>query len=435
MSRTEADAGGIGLIGAAAIGIGGMVGGGIFAVLGVAAEQAGGATPIAFAVGGAIAAMTAYAYSRLSVEFQSSGGTVAFIDGVFGVGAVTGTLNIILWIGYLATTALYTAAFANYGAALLFGGGSVNGLALRGLMVVGIAIPWFINLANAGIVARSESFVVAVKVLILMIVVAAGAPNVSAARLDPALWPSPVAIIAAGMLIFVAYEGFELIANASADVKRPGRTLPFAFAAAISIVIALYLAISVVVVGTLSPDEIVASADFALAEAASASLGQFGFVLVGISAVLATFSAINATLYGSARLSYTIATEGELPDRLQTKTWNQPIGLHITALVGLAIAVTLTLSSISALASAIFLVVFAVVNVAAFKRADRPLARIITAAGAVGCAGSLFVLLARTAADDPVASVALALLISLGLGAEHLFLKHRRPGQFRITGR
>ena len=98
------------------------------------------------------------------------------------------------------------------------------------------------------------------------------------------------------MLIFVAYEGFELIANASADVRSPEKTLPRAFALSVGIVIALYVLIAYVVVGSLSPSEIIASSDFALAQAASTSLGHIGFIMVSISAVLATFSAINATL-------------------------------------------------------------------------------------------------------------------------------------------
>ncbi|MGI9586486.1 MAG: APC family permease, partial [Acidimicrobiia bacterium] len=287
----------VGLIGATAIGIGGMVGGGIFAVLGVAATQAGGATPLAFAFGGVIAALTAFAYSKLSVQFQSAGGTVAFIDGVFGKSEVSGTLNIVLWAGYIATTALYADAFGNYAATLFPGGTDPNPLLLRGLVFVGILIPWVINLADAGIIARSEGIVVAVKLGILLLVIAAGVPTVSTASFAPTTWPTPFGVIAASMLIFVAYEGFELIANASAEIKRPKVNLPRAFAYSVGLVVVLYIAISIVVVGSLSPSEIAAAADFALAEAASASLGDFGFTLVAISAVLATFSAINATLY------------------------------------------------------------------------------------------------------------------------------------------
>lgn len=417
----------IGVLGAAAIGIGGMVGGGIFAVLGVASEQAGGATPIAFAVAGSVAALTAVSYSRLSVRFQSAGGTVTFVDRVFGVNELTGSLNIVLWTGYIVTTALYAAAFGNYAATLFPGGTDPNPVLLRLLVAVGVVVPWFINLANAALVARSETIVVGIKLAMLMLVIAAGVPTVSTDRVAPSTWPSFASILGAGMLIFVAYEGFELIANASADVLRPKQTLPRAFALSVGLVIALYVAIAVVVVGSLSPQDIVKSADFALAEAASASLGQVGFVVVAISAVLATFSAINATLYGSARLSFTIATEGELPANLETRTWNQPIGLHITAFVGLAMAVALPVQSISALASAIFLAVFAAVNATAFKEVSEVWARVVAGAGAVGCVVSLVIVVIHSIEGDPVSMVVLAGLLMIALASEHLVLRNHRP--------
>lgn len=417
----------VGLLGATSIGIGGMVGGGIFAVLGVAAVQARGATPLAFLVGGVVAALTAYSYAKLSVRYRSAGGTVALVDGVFGVSGLTGSLNIILWAGYIATTALYATAFGNYAASLFLGGSDPSPLMLNGLILVGVAVPWLINLTNAGLIARSEGAVVALKMVILMVVVAAGVPHVTTSRLMVDTWPTPFDIVAAGMLIFVAYEGFELIANSSDDVKNPGRNLPRAFALSVGLVVALYFAVSVVVVGSMSPEDIQAAADFALAEAASASLGELGFVLVGISAVLATFSAINATLYGSARLSYTIASEGELPDVLEERTWSQPVGLHITAFAGLAIAVGLTLDAISSLSSSIFLIVFAVVNAAAVRSLTSAFGRTLAGLGVLGCVGSLVVLIGKSLGDQPIAIVALVVMLAVSLGGEHLYLKRDRP--------
>ena len=112
------------------------------------------------------------------------------------------------------------------------------------------------------------------------------------------------------MIIFVAYEGFELIANTAQSVKNYRVTLPRAYYGAVIFVIILYVLIAIVTAGSLTSEQVKASSDFALAAAAQPALGQFGFTLVAVSAVLATFSAINATLYGSARLSYVISTEG-----------------------------------------------------------------------------------------------------------------------------
>jgi amino acid transporter len=417
----------VGLIGATAIGIGGMVGGGIFAVLGVAATIAGGATPIAFLIAGGIAALTAFSYARLSVRYQSGGGTVTFIDRAFGVSELTGSLNIVLWTGYIVTTALYASAFGSYAGTFFLSGSGADPTLVRALTAIAVILPWAINLANAALVARSESAIVALKLLMLAIIIAAGLPSVTADRLDPANWPSPVSIVAAGMLIFVAYEGFELIANASADAKRPEKTLPRALALSVGLVVLLYAVIAFVTVGSLTPQQIVEAADYALAEAASTSLGELGFRLVAISAVLATFSAINATLYGTARLSFTIAAEGELPSTLEKRTWHQPVGLHITAGLALALAVAMPVESLSAMASAIFLAVFAVVNAAELKtEPSMGWARVIAGVGIIGCSGSFLFLVARSVTDDPVAMVVLAVLAVAALGSEHLVLRRAR---------
>jgi len=428
-SAVRQKSGGVSLLGAVAIGIGGMVGGGIFAVLGVAATEARGATPLAFAIAGAVAALTAYSYSRLSTHYQSAGGTIAFIDRVFGVRDLTGGLNVVLWVGYIATTALYVSAFANYAGTFLTNESAPGPTLFRILVAVGVLVPWGINLANASLVSKSEGFIVAIKLAILAVVIVAGVPSVSFERLSPATtWPSFPSILSAGMLIFVAYEGFELIANASDDMQRPRRNLPLAFGLSVGIVILLYVAIAWVVVGSLSPENIVKSADVALAKAAGDSLGQLGFRMVAVSAVLATLSATNATFYGAARLSFTLATEGELPKLLEKKEWNQPVGLHITALVGLTLAVTLPLASISTVCSAIFLIVFAAVNAAACKAAREIRASAwVAGLGSVGCVVALAALVARSVRSDPTGLIVLVALAAGALAAEWFVLRHRRP--------
>ena len=99
-----------------AIGIGGMVGGGIFAVLGLSVELTHGGAPIAFLIAGVVALVTSYSYARLSVTYPSQGGTVAFLDRAFGAGLLTGSANILLWISYMVMLSLYAYAFGSYGA-------------------------------------------------------------------------------------------------------------------------------------------------------------------------------------------------------------------------------------------------------------------------------------------------------------------------------
>ena len=391
----------IGVLGAAAIGVGGMVGGGIFAVLGTAVDLAGGATPIAFLLAGAVALVTAYSYAKLSVSIPNEGGTVAFLDEAFGIDLATGSVNLILWLSYLVTIALYASAFGAYGTALL---GSQEPAWIRhAIMSGGILLPATINLLNTDLISRAETAIVVVKLVLLAVVVAAGASQVDAARLAPSTWPGPLPLVAGGMVIFVAYEGFELIANVAKDVRDPERTLPRAFIGSVVFVIALYAAVAVVTVGSVAPAVITRAEDYALAEAARPALGHPGFVLVSISALLATFSAINATLYGDARLGYLLAKDGELPKPLEKKAWGRPVeGVLITTGLSLLLANLVDLTAIAILGSAGFLLIFTAVNAAAWKLAGRIGARrVVAGVGIVACLGALAALLYHTYEDAP----------------------------------
>ena len=296
----------IGLLGAISIGIGGMVGGGIFAVLGEAVSLAHGATAVAFAIAGMVALLTAYSYAKLSVTFQSEGGTVIFIDEAFGDNILSGSVNLMLWLSYLITISLYATAFASYGQTFF----PHNSTFLYHILVSGaIVVPALINLISASFVSKSETVIVIIKVALLILVIVAGASYVDSNRMSPHNWSSPLSIIVAGMIIFVAYEGFELIANAAEDIKNPTKNLPRAFFSSVIIVVALYILIAIITVGSVSEEVLVKAKDYALAAAAEPSLGNIGFKLVAFAALLSTFSAINATIYGNARLGYMIAKE------------------------------------------------------------------------------------------------------------------------------
>lgn len=409
-----------------------MVGGGIFAVLGVVAVDAGAGTPLAFLIAGVVALLTGYSYTRLSVALPSGGGTVVFVDRAFGTDLLSGSVNVLLWLGYLVTVSLYAVAFANYGATFFVGDQPPGWLLLHGLITAAVLIPALINLFNAALVARAETVVVVVKLIVLGIVTVAGWRFIDFSRLAPGDWPSIPAIAAAGMLIFVAYEGFELIANSGDDVDDVEGTLGKAYYVAIAIVVVLYFLIAIVTVGNLSPSEIGEYADFALAKAAEPSLGQLGFTLVAASAVLATFSAINASLYGSARLSASIAVEGELPRELERRVWSQPVGLLITAGGSLVLANTLDLTAISTIASAGFLVVFGAVNAACFKLSSSVgSSRVVSGTGVVGCFGALVVLVVKTIEDEPASLLVLVGMTLTALIIEWTYLRSQRSRRGR----
>lgn len=390
----------IGALAAALIGIGGMVGGGIFAVLGTAVSLAGGGTPIAFAIAGLVALLTCYAYVKLSCAFPEAGGTAVFLDQAFGSNTFTGGLNLTLWLSYLVTIALYACAFASYGAAFF----SNSPDWLRHLLIcVAILLPTAINLLNASMVSKSESYIVIGKLMLLAVVVCGGMFHLDLNRLQPTEWSGTGMLIVGGMVIFVAYEGFELIANTAGDVRDPGKNLPRAFYGSVVFVIALYILVAIVTVGGVDPAIIAQQQDYALAAAARPALGHIGFILVAVSALLATFSAINATIYGNARLGYSLAVDGELPEEFENKAWNSPVaGVLITAGLSLLLANTVDMHAIAILGSAGFLLIFAMVCAAAYKLAHKIGAhKLICGTGMIACLGAMTALLAHTVASDP----------------------------------
>jgi len=386
---------------ATSIGVGGMVGGGIFAVLGLSVNLTHGGAPTAFLLAGVVALVTSYSYVHLSVTHPSQGGTVAFLDRAFGPGLLTGSANILLWMSYMVMLSLYAYAFGSYGATLFPASSQVFWKhALITGSIVGIT---GLNLLSARLIGEAEDWIVLVKLIILVLFIGTGIGGIDTGRLALSAWSPPLQVVAGGMIIFLAYEGFELIANSAQDVRAPDRTLPRAFYSAVGFVIVLYVLIAIVTVGTLPVAKIVSAKDYALAEAARPFLGHAGFVLIAVAAMLSTASAINATLYGAARLSFTIARDGELPVVLEKKTWNEPIGgLLITSCVTLFIANLIDLSSIATMGSAGFLLIFAAVNGANTKLAkETGSRRWISLAGAGLCLIALASLLWETAETSP----------------------------------
>jgi len=386
---------------ATAIGIGGMVGGGIFAVLGLSVELARGGAPLAFLIAGIVALVTAYSYARLSVTFPSKGGTVAFLDRAFGSGLFTGSANILLWISYIVMLSLYAYAFGSYGASLFPEASRMFWKhVLISSSIVGIT---GLNLLSVKLVGETEDWIVLIKLLILLIFIGAGIWGINNTRLAPSAWAPTLHLAAGGMIIFVAYEGFELIANSSQDVRKPKEALPRAFFSAVIFVIVLYVLIAIVTVGTLPVSSIVDAKDYALAKAAQPFLGWTGFLLIAVAALLSTASAINATLYGTARLSYVIAKDGELPEFLEKKIWNRPLeGLLITSGATLLIANLVNLSSMSTLGSVGFLLIFGAVNAAnAVLARETDSKRWLSLSGVALCVGALISLLWQAARHSP----------------------------------
>jgi amino acid transporter len=418
---TDSPKGKLGYWSVAAIGVGGMVGGGIFAVLGLAVQLAHGGTPVAFAIAGLVALLTSYSYAKLSVAYPSPGGTVEFLNQGLGTGLITGSLNVLLSISYVIMLSLYARAFGSYGASFLPLGWQVIGSHL--FLTAAVVALTVLNVLGSRAVGEAEEWVVGLKLIILLTFVTVGLFSTKFSAMHSSQWTSPLHLIAGGMLIFLAYEGFELIANTAADVRDADRTLPRAYYSAVVFVIILYVLVSMVAVGNLSIDEILRAKDYALAEAARPFMGAGGFILIGIAAMLSTASAINATLYGAARISYIIAKDGELPHFLERKVWRKPVeGLLVIAVLTIVVANLFNIESISMMGSSGFLIVFASVNIAntvQYKRTGSAWA--VSAAGAVACVTALVALVWVSAGKNPATLWILAGMLVVSVGIEAFY--------------
>lgn len=417
----------ISLLGAISIGVGGMVGGGIFAVLGLAVTLAKGGTPVAFLMAGIIALLTARSYAVMSQHYPDRGGTVKFLNVGYGRGVFSGAVANLLWISYVVMLSLYASAFGSYATNLwTITGHSTIDFHIYATAIVAIAT--LINYYSVVIVSRTETVAVIIKLAVLIGFIAVGiyglgdSPHL--AQLDVVHWESTFKLFAGGMVIFVAYEGFELIANAAPDIVNPSRNIARAYYYCVGFVLCLYLIIAVVTVGSLSFATIATAKDYVLAEAAKPMLGQAGFTIMTVAALISTFSAINASLLGGSRVSYKISEDGELPHHFMYRFWGHPIGLAITSVATIAMVNTLDLESISTTGSVGFLFIFAVTNYAAYRtRQDTHASPLASIAGAILCVVALAVLLVQQTTTNPT-GVAIATIIIASCFILEWWFKH-----------
>ncbi|AAM05679.1 TPA: amino acid permease [Methanosarcina acetivorans] len=352
----------MGLWASASIGVGAMVGAGIFSIFGTAAQISGNAVYVSFIIAGMIALLNTYSYAKMGVRYPSAGGPVEFMLKGFGDGILSGGLNLLLWVGYVFGLALYAKGFSYYAITFLPAGSAPVWTSFFATAII-LAFT-AINFRGAKTVGKSELFIVSIKVGILLLFAAAGMFYVTPGNLSISAWPAPKNLFFGAGMVFLAYQGFGLITNAAEDMKNPEKNLPRALYLSVVLVIIIYVSVSLAVIGNLSVPEIQNAQDYALAAAAKPFLGDIGFKIMAFAALFSTSSAINASLYGGANVSYILAKDGELPEIFERKVWHRsPEGLFITSSLVILCANFLQLEGIGMLASTCLLMVYVAVNI------------------------------------------------------------------------
>lgn len=386
------------------MGVGGMIGG-IFPVLGLAVQLTQQSAPIAFALAGIVALITTHSYVHLSIAYPCKGGTVTFLHRGFGFGVLSKSLNLILWFSYTVMLSLYFAAFGSYSVSLF--ANVVQPFWQHSLASAAILVTTGLNLLSTHRVGQTQRWMVGFKLAILLVFLGMGIGRIDIQNCftSTTLLPSQ-SLIAGAMVIFLSYEGFELIANTAEDVIDPLHTLPRAYYSAVVFTILLYVGIAMVTVSVLPIDKIVAARDYALVKVAFPIMGSFGSIAIAIAALLSTLSASNATLYGAARFSLTIIQSREFGSLQRPDLLNRPspIGLLATSCLTLIMTNMVDLARIATIGSAGFLLIFAAINLANARLSGNLNSQHywISLSGAGICLSALVLLLEQTRQTDPL---------------------------------
>ena len=360
LKKESKKAKGISLFSATALGIGGMMGAGLFSLLGTASAHAGSHIPLAFLLGAIAASFSVYSYAKLGATFPSSGGAATFTVMSFGPGVISGGLNIFQYIGYLIAAALYAAGFSEYANTLL--GGNLSPLEIK---LVGAGIVIFcagINLLGTDIVGTAETLAIGFVTLALLLFSAKGIHVADIGAFKMSGWSINGIAIATGIL-YINYQGFGVVTNSSDAMHAPHKELPIAMFSALILVTIAYVVVSTAVILLLSPAQIALYSGHVLADAAQIVAGKVGFIVIGASALLACAAALNATIFAASNIAADMTRKSSVSEALGDEVLNTEFrALSISALLVIALVIAFPLDVVGKMASLAFLLVYAAIT-------------------------------------------------------------------------
>jgi amino acid transporter len=357
-----------------AIAVGGMVGGGIFTILGISVSMVGTLAPFAIALGGVVAWFAAYSYVQLGLYYKDEGATYAFFKRTYPHSNMAASF--IGWytiFGYVSTLALYAYTFSSY---TISGFAFADSEIIRKIVAIGII--WLfviINLWSVKGMGKIEDIMVYAKLFILFIIslsliyFAKTDIDTFSNILSTDLKTTPLhSILIVSSITFVAYEGFQLVINAVNETQNPDKNIPKAIYLAIILVALIYFIIALGCVLAIPLDDLIKNREYALASGAKEIMGELGGNLVILGAVLATSSAINGTLFGSSRQMARISDDGYMPQIISKRSKNIPKYAIITmAFIASFLIIIGGLQLILEFGSITFLLVSLLMSIANFK--------------------------------------------------------------------
>jgi len=349
-----------GLWSAIFLGIGSMVGAGIFVLLGEAGAIAGNLVWISFIFGGIIALLSGYSLAKLASIYPSRGGIVEYLVQCYGEGIFSGSISILFYLSAMVAIAMVAKTFGIYASMMM---GSDVSLWSNLYAIAVLLLFMVINLAGSSLIARSENIIVLIKLFILLLFTVVVFFYIQPELLSFKDSPPAINVFSSIALTFFAFEGFRVITNTAEDMENPQTTMLKAMMIAILLVMLLYVAVTFAVFGNLSLPEIIKAQDYALAEAAKPAFGHLGFTIMAIAALISTASSINANLYAVTNVTYQMAKNGELPEIYKRNVWHSSEGLIVSTVILIIFVLFFKLNEIAAIGSISILFVHALVHI------------------------------------------------------------------------
>jgi amino acid transporter len=380
----------LGLLDATMVGMGAMIGAGIFVLTGLAADIAGPAAILVFGLNGVVTSFTALSYAELASAIPKSGGGYAFVEEVFR-DSIAFQMGWMLWFAYMIAGALYALGFAGnflefvhfYWEGLPSGAllGPVSWEVLYAIVLVALLV--VLNAVSTAASGGAETVVTIVKILILVVFSAFGASAVDLSEFEPFFTNGTVnAVLPAMGLTFIAFEGYDLIATVTEEVKNPRKNIPRAIFLSLAATIVIYLVVVLIAIGTLGAVDLATAGERGIAEAARGFMPadipvlQNGASVIAFGAVFSTVSALNAVVLASSRVAFAMGRDRLLPaqmGRIHHRFGTPLIAVVASAIVMLASVTFVPIRQVGSLSSLFFLLSFVVVNASVIKlRRERP---------------------------------------------------------------
>ena len=349
-----------------ALGIGSIVGAGIFALLGQIEVQSGAWSYWSFILAGIVALFSGYSYARLNRAYPEAGGLSDYFHFAFKYKWIAGPLSILYLLTSAVSISMMAKSFGIYMdeflAHLSVHINSVNLFATALIVVLG-----FLNMMSASDVGRTEMIFVGIKMIILV-----GLVLIAFYQLTPhtpviETKPASLTFLGSIGIAFFAYAGYGVLTNAAKDVQNPRFTIALAIYLTLIIVMMLYLGLVFVTLHYVTPAELAANPNITVAIAAQKLLGSWGYGIISLTAVLAFISGINATFYSMFRIALDLSKRAELPKVYQKPFWRMGTWGDLCVVVLIVLATLyFDFSAIVNLSSGAFLVCYLAVFVASW---------------------------------------------------------------------